>query len=165
MARNRGRSLPSTPDPRRASEPTPGPDETGAPASRPAGARRTAANRTPGSPSRTAPTGSEPDCLITGTGCVSGHERGAELVTSRLGKVPSRKMTRIGFGLVVWCLLGAAFLAKGRYAVLGLEIAALWLAFSAIVQRRAGQRWRGWRTRTWRHAWGGLVPVGQPKRT
>lgn len=166
MARNRSRSLPSTPDPRRAPEPGGGPGGPGSPSPGSTSASRTpATHRATGAPTRTpAASPAEPDYLVAGTGCVRGHERGAELVTARLGKVPSRKMTRIGFGLVIWCLLGAAFLARGRYAVLGLEIAALWLAFSAVVQRRAGHRRRCWRTRTWRHAWGGLVPVGQPKR-
>ena len=105
----------------------------------------------------------EPDYLIVGTECVSGHVRGQELDAGRLGTVPSRKRARIGFGLVLWCVAGLAFLAVGgitelRWATLAAQVAVLWLVFAAFVVRTAGHRKRCWRTRTWRHAWGGLAP-------
>lgn len=108
---------------------------------------------------------SDPEYLVKGTGCTDGHERGRELETRRLGRVPSARLTRLGFGLVLWCFAGALFLAQGRYSLLALELMVLWLALSAIVQRRAGHRGRCWRTRAWRHAWGGLVPAVQPRST
>jgi len=105
----------------------------------------------------------EPEYLIAGTKCVSGHVRGQELDAGRLGTVPSRKRARIGFGLVVWCVAGLAFLAVGgitdlRWATFAAQVAVLWLVFAAFVVRTAGHRKRCWRTRTWRHAWGGLAP-------
>jgi hypothetical protein len=96
---------------------------------------------------------------------VGGHERGRELEARRLGRVPSARLTRIGFGLVIWCVAGSLFLAQGRFALLALQVTLLWLALSAVVQRRAGHRGRCWRTRAWRHAWGGLVPGVQPRAT
>ena len=105
----------------------------------------------------------EPAYVIAGTGCVSGHVRGQELDAGRLGTVPSRKRARIGFGLMLWCVAGLARLAVGgitelRWATLAAQVAALWLVFAAFVVRTAGHRKRCWRTRTWRHAWGGLAP-------
>lgn len=109
-----------------------------------------------GSPSQTAEP--EPAYLIGGTGCTAGHVRGQELDAGRLGRVPSRKATRIGFFLVLWCAIGIGLVVDRRWLSLGLQLLVIWLAFSAIVQRRAGHRGRCWRTRTWRHAWGGLAP-------
>jgi hypothetical protein len=105
----------------------------------------------------------EPEYLIAGTKCLSGHVRGQELDAGRLGTVPSRKRARIGFGLMLWCVAGLAFLSVGgitdlRWASFAAQVAVLWLVFAAFVVRTAGHRKRCWRTRTWRHAWGGLAP-------
>lgn len=155
MARNRGRSLPSTPDPRRApGTPPSGSSTAGAPTPRPSAQGRAVPVR---------PVTKEPEYLVQGTGCTAGHEPGHELLTRRLGRVPSKRLTRIGLGLVVWCFLGSLFLAKGKWAQLAIELIVLWLALSAVVQRRAGHKGRCWRTRSWRHAWGGLVPVAAPR--
>ena len=112
---------------------------------------------------RTHATPVEPEYLITGTGCSAGHVRGLELDAGRLGTVPSRGRARIGFGLVLWCVAGMALLAAAgitswTWSTLGAQVAVLWLAFAAFVVRTAGHRKRCWRTRTWRHAWGGLAP-------
>ena len=101
--------------------------------------------------------------VLAGTGCTSGHERGHELDAGRLGMLPNRNRARIGFGLVLWCvggmaLLAAAGIASWTWSSWGSQVALLWLAFAAYVVRRAGHRRRCWRTRTWRHAWGGLAP-------
>lgn len=101
--------------------------------------------------------------VVAGTGCTAGHERGKELDAERLGAVPSQKRSRIGFGLVLWCVVGVGMLAaigisSWAWARLAAEVALLWLAFAAVMVRRAGHRGRCWRTRTWRHAWGGLAP-------
>ncbi len=106
--------------------------------------------------------------LIAGTDCIAGHVRDQELDGGRIGTVPTRKQSRIGFALVVWCLGGLAVMSltgitTGGWARFGAQIALLWLAFTAVLVRRAGHRGRCWRTRTWRHAWGGLVPG--PDRT
>lgn len=101
----------------------------------------------------------EPQYLIQGTGCKRGHEPGEELIEPRLGKVPSRRLTRIGLGLILWAMLGMAFLPNLNWLLLAILVSMLWLAFSGIVQRRAGHRRRCWRTRAWRYAWGGLVPL------
>ncbi len=101
----------------------------------------------------------EPTYLTKGAGCRPDlHRRGSELDSGRLGQVPTRRTSRIGVGLVVWCLLGTLFIDSGRWTPFAIQICVLWLAFSAVVQRRAGHRGRCWRTRAWRHAWGGLVP-------
>ena len=103
---------------------------------------------------------SEPDYLIGGTGCVGGHPRGAELDAGRMGTVPTARTTWIGLGLLVWILGGALLLGWAKWASLGAQVAILWLGLAALVVRSMGHRGRCWRTRTWRHAWGGLVPVG-----
>ena len=54
--------------------------------------------------------------------------------------------------------LAAAGITSWTWSHLGAQVAVLWLAFAAFVVRRAGHRKRCWRTRTWRHAWGGLAP-------
>jgi len=102
----------------------------------------------------------EREFLITGTGCVAGHPPGKELDAGRIGRVPTKKQSWTGFGLLCWCLGGLLFLERGKWVPLALQIAVVWLAFAAIVVRSAGHRRRCWRTRTWRHAWGGLVPTG-----
>ncbi len=147
---SRQRAMPSTPQERPARAPAAAPLGEGAP---PPTGRTTA--------SRPAPV--EAGYLITGTGCTAGHVRGQELDAGRLGVVPSRKRARIGFGLVLWCMAGMAFLATAgitswTWSTLIAQVAMLWLAFAAFVVRRAGHRKRCWRTRTWRHAWGGLAP-------
>jgi hypothetical protein len=86
--------------------------------------------------------------------------RGHELDAGRLGRVPSKKATRIGLFLVLWCDIGIGLVVDRRWLSLGLQLLVLWLVFSAIVQRSAGHKGRCWRTRTWRHAWGGLAPTG-----
>lgn len=103
---------------------------------------------------------SEQDYLIGGTGCVGGHPRGAELDAGRMGTVPTARTTWIGLGLLVWILGGALLLGWAKWASLGAQVAILWLGLAALVVRSMGHRGRCWRTRTWRHAWGGLVPVG-----
>ena len=100
----------------------------------------------------------EPEYLVKGTGCTAGHERGHELDSGRLGRLPTRKATRIGLALVLWCSVGVAFLVDMKWLSFGLQVLLLWLAFSAVLQRRAGHRGRCWRTRAWRHAWGGFAP-------
>jgi hypothetical protein len=102
----------------------------------------------------------EPTYLVNGTGCTAGHERGRELDAGRIGRVPTKRATRIGFFLVLWCAIGVGLVVDLGWLSLGLQLLVLWLAFSAIVQRRSGHRGRCWRTRTWRHAWGGLAPTG-----
>jgi hypothetical protein len=146
----RERPMPSTPQDR---PPAPPPAAAADRASNPAASRKHSTRAIP----------VEPQYLIVGTGCVSGHVRGQELDAGRLGTVPSRKRARIGFGLVLWCVAGLALLAVGgvtevRWATLAAQVALLWLVFAAFVVRTAGHRKRCWRTRTWRHAWGGLAP-------
>lgn len=102
---------------------------------------------------------SDPDHLINGTGCLAGHQRGHELDAGRHGQVPTRRATRIGFFLVLWCAVGLGLVVDLGWLSLGLQLLVLWLVFTAFVQRRAGHRGRCWRTRTWRHAWGGLAPA------
>lgn len=101
----------------------------------------------------------EPRYLIVGTGCRAGHEPGAELLEGKLGKVPSRKTTRIGVGLLIWLLFGIVFLSNLLWLLLALIGGATWLTLSAAVQRRSGHRGHCWRSRSWRYAWGGLVPM------
>ena len=162
------RAMPSTPAPRAgdaegaAAAPTDGPaaggpDGTGDAPSATPGAVPPAGT----SAGSTARTGSgEPDHLITGTGCLAGHQRGHELDSGRRGQVPTRRATRIGFFLVLWCAVGIGLVVDLGWLSLGLQLLVLWLVFTAFVQRRAGHRGRCWRTRTWRHAWGGLAPGG-----
>jgi hypothetical protein len=151
----RQRAMPSTPQTRPPAPPPPAvtPASPDGLESNPPASGKQATNVLP----------TEPDHLIAGTKCVSGHVRGHELDAGRLGTVPSRKRARIGFGLVVWCVAGLAFLAVGgitdlRWATFAAQVAVLWLVFAAFVVRTAGHRKRCWRTRTWRHAWGGLAP-------
>lgn len=101
----------------------------------------------------------EPEYLIAGTGCKQGHEPGLELIEPKLGKVPSRRLSRIGVGLILWAMLGMTFLPNPNWLALALVLSVLWLIFSGFVQRRAGHRGHCWRTRSWRYAWGGLVPL------
>lgn len=101
----------------------------------------------------------EPRYLVEGTRCLRGHDPGSEMVEPRLGKVPGQRITRIGVGLIVWALLGLAFLTNLLYISLALIGAVLWQSISALVQRRAGHRGHCWRTRSWRYAWGGIVPT------
>ncbi len=148
---SRQRAMPSTPQDRPPAAPPA--STTGGRAPTPAATRRAAAP----------PVQVEPGYLIAGTGCTAGHERGQELDAGRLGRVPSRKRARIGFGLVLWCVAGLAFLAavgitSWTWSTVGAQLAVLWLAFAAFVVRTSGHRKRCWRTRTWRHAWGGLAP-------
>jgi hypothetical protein len=147
----RQRAMPSTPQDRPGALPPARPVDAGALPGSPA-------------PSKTAhPAPAHPDYLIAGTRCTAGHERGRELDAGRLGAVPSRKRARIGFGLVLWCVAGLAFLAGAgitswTWAVVGTQAAVLWLAFATVVVRTSGHRRRCWLTRSWRHAWGGLAP-------
>lgn len=109
------------------------------------------------------PTPTEKPHVLAGTGCTAGHVRGQELDAGRLGTLPSQKRARIGFGLVLWCVGGIGVLAatgitSWTWAEALAQVAVLWLAFAALVVRRAGHRRRCWRTRSWRHAWGGLAP-------
>ncbi|MGB8021146.1 MAG: hypothetical protein WCF04_07965 [Candidatus Nanopelagicales bacterium] len=157
MARaSRARALPSTPDPRLAQAPGGAPAAGRSPA---AGHPKDATGAaTPAqSPAPRRPVRTEPEYLVRGTGCVSGHVRGRELETERIGRVPSRRSTRIGLALVLWCIVGLAFLVDPKWASFGIRLAVVWLALSAIVMRRAGHRGHCWRTRTWRHAWGGFA--------
>jgi hypothetical protein len=96
--------------------------------------------------------------LIAGTKCLAGHEPGQELDAGPIGTVPSRRTARIGFGLVLWCGIGLAFILDPRWITVGTMVAVAWLAFSAFIQRRLGHRGKCWRTRAWRQAWGGFVP-------
>ncbi len=151
----RQRRMPSTPQDRPPAPP--------APTAPPAASAERASNPPASRKQTTKVVPTEPEYLIAGTGCTAGHVRGQELDAGRLGTVPSRKRARIGFGLVVWCVAGLAFLAVGgitelRWATFAAQVAMLWLAFAAFVVRTAGHRKRCWRTRTWRHAWGGLAP-------
>lgn len=169
------RALPSTPAPRSpsAGDPTAPEGGTSAPGASPDGSARARGSGVPaqpasGAPARSAKPGGtpsrEPDYLIAGTGCTAGHPRGHELDAGRLGTVPSRRATRIGVFLVLWCAVGLGLVVDSRWLSFGIQMLLLWLAFSAIVQRRAGHRGHCWRTRTWRHAWGGLAPGGTSGR-
>ncbi len=155
------RAMPSTPaadlDPGGAA-PAPGPEQHASPPA-PNGPARGQGEPAPTSRPAARPVEPEPAYLIEGTGCTDGHLRGQELDAGRLGRVPSKKATRLGFFLVLWCAIGVGLVVDQRWLGLGLQLLALWLAFSAIVQRRAGHKGRCWRTRTWRHAWGGLAPT------
>ncbi len=116
------------------------------------------------------PEAREPDYLISGTGCVAGHVPGHELDAGRLGVVPTRRRARLGLALVVWCIVGAALLAitgatGPNWTVLACQVALIWLAFAAFVVRSAGHRGQCWRTRTWRHAWGGIAPGSTPSES
>ena len=147
----RERAMPSTPQDRPPAAPPA--STTGDRAATPGAPRRV--------PARAVPV--EPGYLIAGTGCTAGHERGQELDAGRLGRVPSRKRARVGFGLVLWCVVGLGFLAAAgitswTWSTVGAQLAVFWLAFAAFVVRTSGHRKRCWRTRTWRHAWGGLAP-------
>ena len=101
----------------------------------------------------------EPEYLMKGTGCVAGHVRGRERDAGPIGELPTARTTWIGVSLLVWCGVGLYFLVDPRWMDLAILGLLLWLGFSAFVQRRAGHRGRCWRTRAWRHAWGGLVPI------
>lgn len=105
-------------------------------------------------------TNSEPEYLVAGTGCVSGHQAGSELVDG-LGDLPSAKLSKIGIGLIAWAMFGMAVLGQLPLLNLALIAAVLWMLFSLVVQHRSGHRGRCRLTRAWRHAWGGLVPVGK----
>ncbi len=102
----------------------------------------------------------EPEYLVEGTGCLGGHVSGLELDAGRIGTVPTVRQTWIAVGLLGWILGGSFLLGWGKWAWLGTQVAVLWLVLAALVVRSLGHRGRCWRTRTWRHAWGGLVPVG-----
>lgn len=106
---------------------------------------------------------SEPAYLVRGTNCLAGHEPGEEFDAGRIGELPSSRTTWLGVGLVAWCMLGLAFIVDIKWLSLGQQVLVLWLVFSALVQRRMGHRGKCWRTRAWRHAWGGFVPrTGDP---
>jgi hypothetical protein len=168
MAKSRReRPLPSTPGPQPqppAQPPAPGTEpgvESGTEPvtgiAKPVPARRETAK------DAAAPTRDEPAYLITGTECLSGHERGETFMTGNLGKLPTRKKARVGFIVVVWCLVGFTIIhyagaTEQNWTIFAVQLALLWLAFAAVLVRRAGHRKRCWRTRSWRHAWGGLAP-------
>ena len=101
----------------------------------------------------------EPEYVMKGTGCVAGHAPGLERDAGPIGDLPTARTTWIGVSLLLWCGLGLYFLVDPRWMDLAILGLLLWLGFSAFVQRRAGHRGRCWRTRAWRHAWGGLVPI------
>lgn len=164
------RAMPSTPatdQPANGATPPPPSSEKAEPtASRPPTShrndRKSPATRPPAASARRdepAPAREEPAYLIEGTGCTYGHQRGHELDAGRLGSVPTRKATRVGFFLVLWCAIGVGLVVDRRWLSIGIQLLVIWLAFSAVVQRRAGHRGRCWRTRSWRHAWGGLAPA------
>lgn len=111
---------------------------------------------------RTAPP-PEPDYLLKGTGCVRGHERGQELIEPRLGRVPSARLTKIGFGVTIWIMFGLIFMAPPLWALMVLVGGAVWVTYSMFVQHRGGHRGHCRRTRAWRYAWGGLVPTKQQR--
>ncbi|MDH3958070.1 MAG: hypothetical protein OEU98_01190 [Actinomycetota bacterium] len=124
-------------------------------------------NQVPARPARSkdesAPPHDEPEHVITGTDCLSGHQPGETFTTGGLGKLPSRKKARVGFTVVLWCLVGFTIIhyagvTEGNWTFFAVQLALLWLAFAAFLVRRAGHRKRCWRTRSWRHAWGGLAP-------
>jgi hypothetical protein len=155
---SRQRAMPRTPgqstSPRQATPPTQASDAPGD-GGVPSGARPV-----PARPQAARPPGpAEPEYLLKGTGCTEGHERGHELDSGRLGTLPTRRATRIGVGLVLWCGVGVALLVDAKWLFFGLQMLVLWLAFSAVIQRRAGHKGRCWRTRAWRHAWGGFAPT------
>jgi hypothetical protein len=155
------RAMPSTPTSRdradSASRATPPKADTGATAP-------TSRSAPSGGGQRPSAASGEPDYLVTGTGCTAGHVRGRELDAGRIGRVPSRRATRVGLFLVLWCAIGLGLVVDPAWIGFGLQVLALWLAFSAIVQRRAGHRGHCWRTRSWRHAWGGLAPSGVDRK-
>lgn len=161
MTKPNRRSMPSTPRPQSAAEEA-GTEAvpSGAPASPARGAARRAAGAGSevGAANETRPARSEPAYLIEGTGCVAGHARGRERDAGPIGELPSARTTWIGVGLLAWCGAGLYFLLDPRWMSLAVIGLLLWLAFSAFVQRRRGHRGKCWRTRAWRHAWGGLVP-------
>lgn len=153
------RPMPSTPGQR--PEPPAQPPATSAEPS--TGKAKHVPARPAASTDASAPTRDEPDHVIVGTGCVSGHERGSALTTGNLGKLPTRKKARIGFGVVVWCLVGFTVIhyagaSERNWTLFAVQLALVWLAFAALLVRRAGHRKHCWRTRSWRHAWGGLAP-------
>jgi len=161
---SRQRAMPSTPQDRPAPPPASGrgPGDAVGHAAAPTPAPSPTGRKVP-HPKAPRPAAVEAAYVLAGTGCTSGHERGRELDAGRLGTLPSRKRARIGFGMVIWCVGGLVFLASaglisGMWWALGAQVALLWLAFAAVVVRSAGHRKRCWRTRTWRHAWGGLAP-------
>lgn len=165
---SRNRALPSTPgsSASRSGDAPAGPGDLGGPApGTPTGGGRTSPAPAGAPGRRGAP---DPDrFLVEGTRCRGGHPRGRELDSAALGRVPSRRAAWRGFILVLWCAVGVGVLVAvqwrgpGSLAVLLLlPVLVLWLAFSAVLQRRAGHRGRCWRVRTWRHAWGGLLPFG-----
>lgn len=128
--------------------------------------RGAAASPAVGSPTGKPAKRREPEYLVQGTKCVGGHARGEELISAGIGRVPTRRATWMGIALVLWCALGVSFVVDPMWLLFGFQLLLLWLAFSAVVQRRAGHRRRCWRTRAWRHAWGGLVPTAKdPKPT
>lgn len=167
---SRHRAMPRTPQERPSHErPTPAPATeavAGAGAGEPVALPSPSTPASPPTPTAgkaPRPASTEPQHVLAGTGCTAGHERGHELDAGRLGTLPSRKRARVGFGLVLWCvggmaLLAVAGIASWTWSSWGAQVALLWLAFAAYVVRRAGHRKRCWRTRTWRHAWGGLAP-------
>lgn len=97
--------------------------------------------------------------LIRGTGCLHGHEPGQELIEPKIGKVPSQRTTRIGIGLLIWIGVGIVFLGNLLWLSLALIGLVAWQLLSLFVQWRTGHRGHCMRTRAWRYAWGGLVPM------
>lgn len=106
----------------------------------------------------------DPDYLLAGTGCVGGHEQGQELIDRRLGRLPSARTTKIGLGVSAWIFFGMIFMAPPAWPLAALAGAVSWVAYSTYFQHRAGHRGRCRRTRAWRYAWGGLVPVKPASR-
>ena len=105
-----------------------------------------------------APPREERAYLRTGTKCVAGHDRGQEFDSGRLGVLPTRKAGMAGFALVIWCTVGLGLILDAGLTFVVIQFILLWLLFSAVVQRRMGHRGKCWRTRAWRHAWGGFLP-------
>lgn len=155
MAKGKGqRPLPSTPGPRPADGAAPPGPVPGPVPDAPVDEARPRTGRASARTARDA----EP-WLVAGTHCVAGHDRGNELEAGPIGPVPSRRRAWIGFGLLLWCGIGLALILEPQWVTMGIIVTFLWLLFSAFVQRRIGHRGRCWRTRSWRHAWGGLVPT------
>lgn len=159
----RERPLPSTPGSRPQPPARPPAEGTGPGTEPGTGRAKHVPARPETSKDTSAPIRDEPAHVIAGTDCLAGHERGETFTTGNLGKLPSRKKARVGFTVVLWCLAGFTIInyagvTERNWTMLAVQLALLWLAFAAVLVRRAGHRKRCWRTRSWRHAWGGLAP-------
>lgn len=164
----RNRQMPSTPQPGRQDAPPPATASPPPTTQRPPRAPRPAVASASRSSQGSAPT-AEPEYLVAGTDCLAGHPPGQPVAVGRTGTVRTKRQARLGFGLVAWCVGGMAVLAvagivDARWATFGIQVGVIWLAFAALLVRRAGHRGRCWRTHSWRQAWGGLAPGSGPPR-